>query len=566
MSDGSPAQYRPTEIEPLWQKYWVDHGSYEVDNDDPRERSYVLCMYPYPSGAAHMGHVRNYTFGDLLTRYRTMKGQAVLSPMGFDSFGLPAENAAIRTGVHPREFTDARIRELTNSLTRIGGVYDWRREVRSHDPSYIRWTQWIFLRFLEAGLAYRHQATVNWCPGCQTVLANEQVVDGLCERSDDPVERRDLEQWYFRITDYAQQLLDDLEGLDWPERVVTQQRNWIGRSEGVEFEMPICDAEGTPRPDGLSMRVFTTRPDTSYGMTFCVLAPESPLVERITSGDRADAVAAFVEQVRNTSEIDRLSTEGDLERRGTFTGAYALNPFTGRPVPVHLADYVLASYGTGAVMAVPGEDQRDHDFATTFGLPVIPTVERPDGFEGGAYTGEGTAINSPSDEQGGAPGPVLNGLGTAEAKAAAIAWLEAEGIGEATVNFRLRDWLVSRQRFWGCPIPVVYCGTCGIVPVPDEQLPVLAPDQVEFVPTGKSPLQSHEGFLNTTCPTCSRPGAGRATRWTPSWTPPGTSCASATRGARTCRSRPRRWPGGCRSTSTSVVRSTRCCTSCTRAS
>ncbi|MCO5317263.1 MAG: leucine--tRNA ligase [Microthrixaceae bacterium] len=505
MPEGSPAQYRPTEIEPRWQQYWVDHASYEVDNDDPRPRAYVLCMYPYPSGAAHMGHVRNYTFGDLLTRYRTMKGEAVLSPMGFDSFGLPAENAAIRTGVHPREFTDQRIEELTSSLTRIGGVYDWRRTLRSHDPEYIRWTQWIFLQFLEAGLAFREKGTVNWCPGCQTVLANEQVVDGRCERSDDPVERRDLDQWYFRITDYAQQLLDDLEGLDWPERVVTQQRNWIGRSEGVEFEMPICDAEGSIRSDGLSMRVFTTRPDTSYGMTFCVLAPESPLVEQITSSEEAASVSAFVEQVRNTSEIDRLSTEGDLGKRGTFTGAYALNPFTGKPVPVYLADYVLATYGTGAVMAVPGEDQRDHDFASAFELPVIPTVARPEGFEGGAYAGEGESINSPSPDQGAVPGPDLNGMGMADAKAAAIAWLESEGIGEATVNFRLRDWLVSRQRFWGCPIPVVYCDTCGIQPVPEEELPVLAPDDVEFTPTGQSPLQSHEGFLHTSCPSCGGP-------------------------------------------------------------
>lgn len=505
MSEGFPDQYRPTEIEPRWQQYWVDHASYEVDNDDPRDRAYVLCMYPYPSGAAHMGHVRNYTFGDLLTRYRTMKGAAVLSPMGFDSFGLPAENAAIRTGVHPREFTDARIEELTSSLTRIGGVYDWRREVRSHDPSYMRHTQWIFLRFLEAGLAYREKGTVNWCPGCQTVLANEQVVDGRCERSDDPVEKRDLDQWYFRITDYAQQLLDDLEGLDWPDRVITQQRNWIGRSEGVEFDMAICDAHGSPRSDGLTMRVFTTRPDTSYGMTFCVLAPEAPLAQQITTADYREPVAAFAEQVRNTSEIDRLSAEGDLQRRGTFTGAYALNPFTGAPVPVYLADYVLATYGTGAVMAVPGEDQRDFDFATTFGLAIIPTVSRPEGFEGGAYSGEGRSINSPSEDQSGAPGPVLNGMGTAEAKAAAIEWIESHGIGEGTVNFRLRDWLVSRQRFWGCPIPVVYCDACGVRPVPVDQLPVLAPDDVEFRPTGQSPLQSHQGFLHTECPDCGGP-------------------------------------------------------------
>ncbi len=507
-TQGGPAHYDPQSIEPHWQAYWREHGTYEVDNDDPRPRSYVLCMYPYPSGAAHMGHVRNYTFGDLLTRYRTMQGDAVLSPMGFDSFGLPAENAAIRTGVHPRVFTDERIEQLRSSITRIGGVYDWRRQVTSHSPDYIHWTQWIFLRLLRAGLAYRKAATVNWCPGCQTVLANEQVVDGRCERSDDLVERRDLEQWYFRITDYAQQLLDDLDGLEWPERVRTQQRNWIGRSEGTEFEMPVVDAEGRPLAglDGAAVRVFTTRVDTSYGMTFCVLAPEHPLVERITSADHRDEVTAFVERVRNTSEIDRLSVEGSLGGRGCATGAFALNPFTGRPVPVFLADYVLGSYGTGAVMAVPGEDQRDWDFATTFGLPVIPTVERPDGWDGEAYPGPGLHVNSPGPD-GAAPGaPDLNGVEVGAAKVLAAEWLEATGAGARTVNFRLRDWLVSRQRFWGCPIPVVYCdGGCGVVPVPEDQLPVLAPDDVEFTPTGQSPLQSHAGFLHTTCPSCGGP-------------------------------------------------------------
>jgi leucyl-tRNA synthetase len=494
-----PPRYDPAEIEPRWQARWRDERTYEVDNDDPRlaegRGCYVLCMYPYPSGAAHMGHVRNYTFGDLLVRYRTMRGDAVLSPMGFDSFGLPAENAAIRTGEHPRSFTDARIAELTASIVRIGGVYDWRREVRSHDPDYIRWTQWIFLRFLEAGLAYRANAPVNWCPGCQTVLANEQVVDGRCERSDDPVERRDLEQWFFRITDYAQQLLDDLDGLEWPERVVVQQRNWIGRSEGVTFEMPICDPTGNPVPGGHTIRVFTTRPDTSFGMTFCVLAPEHPLVGQITTPDRRAEVTAFVDQARATREIDRLSTEGEIGKRGCFTGAYARNPFTGQAVPVYLADYVLATYGTGAVMAVPGEDQRDWEFATAFGLPIIRTVQPPEDWEGGAYPGDGPSINS----------GFLDGLDVASAKRAAVDWLEREGIGERTVNFRLRDWLVSRQRFWGCPIPVVYCDACGVVPVPDDQLPVLAPDDVEFRPTGESPLRYHEGFRHTTCPACGSP-------------------------------------------------------------
>ncbi len=486
--------YRPTEIEPKWQRFWKEHGTYQVDNDDPREHYYVLSMYPYPSGAAHMGHVRNYTFGDLIVRYRTMRGYAVLSPMGFDSFGLPAENAAIKTGVHPRGFTDERIEMLRSSLERLGGGYDWRREVQSHDPGYVHWSQWIFLKFFEAGLVYRKKAPVNWDPVDQTVLANEQVLaDGTADRSGAKVERRDLEQWFFKITDYAQQLLDDLEGLDWPERVVTQQRNWIGRSEGAQFAMEVVDQHGTSL--GVSFEVFTTRPDTAYGMTFCVLAPEHPLVVSITSGERQRDVAAFVEKARATSEIDRLSTERSLSDRGCATGAFARNPFTGKPVPIYLADYVLGTYGTGAVMAVPGEDQRDWEFAKIFGLDIIETVQRPDGFDGEAYSGDGVHINS---------GP-LDGLNVQEAKVAAIEWLIDQGLGDRKVNFRLRDWLLSRQRFWGCPIPVVYCERCGVVAVPESEIPVLAPDDVEFKPTGQSPLMFHEGFLAASCPTCCGP-------------------------------------------------------------
>ncbi|MFP4512851.1 MAG: leucine--tRNA ligase [Acidimicrobiales bacterium] len=493
--------YDPGVIETKWQQRWLDSGAYEVDNDDPRPRFYVLSMYPYPSGPAHMGHVRNYTFGDLIVRYRTMQGHAVLSPIGFDSFGLPAENAAIRTGEHPRTFTDARIEELSSSLRRIGAVYDWRRTVKSHDPGYIRFTQWIFLRFLEAGLAYRAEAPVNWCPGCQTVLANEQVLpDGTCERSGDPVDKRNLEQWFFKITDYAQQLLDDLDSLDWPERVKTMQRNWIGRSEGAEFAMDVVDADGTPHPAGLSFRVYTTRPDTSFGMTFAVLSPEHPLASQVTTDDRRAEVEAFMAEVRTRTDIERLGTEGPIDKRGVFTGSYAHNPFTGEPVPLYLADYVLMGYGTGAIMAVPAEDQRDWDFATAYGLPIVRTVQPPEGWEGEAYTGDGPRINS----------QWLDGMGKDEAIAAATAWLEEQGIGEGTVNFRLRDWLLSRQRFWGCPIPVVYCPSCGIVPVRDEDLPVLAPDDVEFLPTGESPLKLHEGFQSVACPSC----GGTATRET----------------------------------------------------
>jgi len=482
--------YDPQVIEAKWQHRWADEGTYEVDNDDPRPAAYVLCMYPYPSGPAHQGHVRNYTFGDLLVRHRTMQGQAVLSPIGFDSFGLPAENAAIRTGTHPRVFTDARIEELKASLKGLGAVYDWRREIRSHDPAYMRWNQVIFQRFLEAGLAYRRNATVNWCPGCQTVLANEQVLaDGTCERSGDLVDRRELEQWFFRITAYADELLAGLDDLAWPERVKTMQRNWIGRSEGAEFDLAVQGIDER-------IRVFTTRPDTGFGMTFVVLAPEHPLVPVITTDAQRDAVSAFVKRVSQESDLERQSNEASLDKRGVATGAYAINPFTGVPVPIFLADYVLMTYGTGAIMAVPAEDQRDYDFAKAYKLDVVRTVEPPEGWEGEAYTGDGPHINS----------GWLNGIvDTAQAKAAAIDWLEAQGIGQRTVNYRLRDWLLSRQRYWGCPIPVVYCPVDGVVPVPEGQLPVLLPDDVEFLPTGRSPLRDHPGFLYTTCPRCGGP-------------------------------------------------------------
>ncbi len=487
MSDAYDVQ----EVEARWQRRWEEEGTYRVNLNDPRPASYVLCMYPYPSGPAHQGHVRNYTFGDLLVRYRTMKGEAVLSPFGFDSFGLPAENAAIKGGAHPRQYTEARIAELKASVRRLGAVYDWRREIRSHDPAYMKWNQVIFLELLKAGLAYRAEAPVNWCPGCQTVLANEQVLsDGTCERSGDIVERRNLEQWFFRITRYAEELVDALDGLDWPERVKTMQRNWIGRSEGAQFRMQVLE-----QPE-LHIEVFTTRPDTGFGMTYAVLAPEHPLVARLTTGDQQAAVNEVLERARRSSDIERLSSEGSLDKRGAFTGSHCINPFTGEPVPLYIADYVLASYGTGAIMAVPAEDQRDYDFAKVYGLPIVRTVEPPADFSDDcAYTGDGPHINS----------GFLDGLGTAEAKERALAFLEEEGIGHRTVNYRLRDWLISRQRYWGCPIPVVHCPTDGIVPLPVEELPVLLPEDVEFLPTGESPLKSHEGFLNVRCPKCSRP-------------------------------------------------------------
>ena len=479
------------EVEAKWQRRWAEERLYEVDADDPRPTQYVLCMYPYPSGPAHQGHIRNYTFGDLLVRHRTMKGFAVLSPFGFDSFGLPAENAAIRTGEHPRTFTEARIAEFKASVVALGAVYDWRREVHSHDPSYIRWNQSIFLRLLEAGLAYRAEAPVNWCPGCQTVLANEQVLsDGTCERSGDVVVQRDLEQWFFRITTYADELLEALDALDWPERVKTMQRNWIGRSYGVEFDLAVAGH------DSLSLRVFTTRPDTSFGMTYAVLAPEHPLVDALTS----DAQRAVVEELRASaarkSELDRTSEEGEaFAKRGAFTGGYVVNPFNQQPVPVYVADYVLMRYGTGAIMGVPAEDERDWEFARAHNLQIVRTTRPPEGFGDGPWTGEGLKINS----------AFLDGLDVPAAIDRAADWLEERGIGVRTVNYRLRDWLVSRQRFWGCPIPVVYCDVDGMQPLPEDALPVLAPDDVEFLPTGQSPLAHHAGFLHTTCPKCGGP-------------------------------------------------------------
>jgi len=490
--------YNPQAIEARWQQYWLDHGTYEVDNDDSRPPYYVLSMYPYPSGPAHMGHVRNYTMGDLLVRYRTMRGDGVLSPIGFDSFGLPAENAAIQTGTHPRINTEANIEALSASLRRIGAAYDWRRVVRSHDPSYIRWTQWIFLKFYEAGLVYRGQAPVNWCPGCQTVLANEQVLpDGTCERSGDVVENRDMEQWFYRITAYSQELLDDLDDLEWPNKVKVMQRNWIGRSEGAQFGLSIADAEGNARTDVEPLHVFTTRPDTGFGMTFAVISPEHPRLDELTTDDRRADVAAFRSSLAGRSEIDRLSSGDTLDKRGIATGGRVVNPFTGRAIPLFAADYVLMTYGTGAIMAVPGEDQRDWEFAEMHGCEIIRTIQPPDDFDGQAYLGDGPAVNS----------GFLDGLHVTEAKAAAIDWLEAEDLGERKVNYRLRDWLLSRQRYWGCPIPIVYCGGCGEQPVPADQLPVDLPDDVEFMPTGRSPLTTHEGFLAATCPSCG--GAAR---------------------------------------------------------
>jgi leucyl-tRNA synthetase len=486
--------YDAQQIERRWQRRWMDEHSYEIDADDPRPASYVLCMYPYPSGPAHQGHIRNYTFGDLLVRHRTMNGQGVLSPFGFDSFGLPAENAAIKTGEHPRVFTDARIAELKKSVIELGAVYDWRRQVVSHDPQYMRWNQVMFLRFLASDLAYRAAAPVNWCPGCQTVLANEQVLpDGTCERSGDIVIKRELEQWFYRITRYADELLEALDDLEWPDRVKRMQRNWIGRSDGADIDLAVAG-----RDDGLALKVFTTRPDTGFGMTYAVMAPEHPLVDQLTTPENIQAVEELRTWTESATDLERTAsgTEGRaLEKRGAFTGSYVINPFTDQPIPLYVADYVIMRYGTGAIMAVPAEDERDWEFAKAYGLPYVRTVQPPEGFDGEAWTGEGIKINS----------GFLDGLDVDEAKRRAVEWLEERGLGHPTRKYRLHDWLISRQRYWGCPIPIIHCGACGIVGVPEDQLPVLAPDDVEFLPSGESPLARHPTFRYTTCPECGGP-------------------------------------------------------------
>ncbi len=482
-------RYDPSAIEPKWRARWEADQLYRTpDHVEGKENRYHLTMLPYPSGDLHVGHWFAMTPSDALARYHRMRGYNVMFPMGFDAFGLPAENAAFKGDAHPKDWTDANVAHMREQLKAMGAMFDWEREMNSSQPDYYRWTQWWFLQLYNKGLAERKTAPVNWCPTDNTVLANEQVVGGRCERCDSLVEQRELEQWFFKITDYAEELLDN-EAMDWPEHVKLMQRNWIGRSEGAEFGMKIQGHED------LEFRVFTTRPDTSFGMTFAVMAPEHPLVDQITSEAQRPEVEAFVERTRLATEIERLSTEGDVGKRGVFTGTHAINPFNNQPVPIYLADYVLMSYGTGAIMAVPGQDDRDWDFAKAYDLPILRTVQPPDDFEGDAYTGDGPAINS----------DWLDGLYKEEAIAKAITWLEDQGIGERQVNYRLRDWLISRQRYWGAPIPMVYCNSCGIQPVPEEELPVELPYDVEFRPTGESPLALSEEFVNTPCPVCDEP-------------------------------------------------------------
>ncbi len=483
-------RYEALATDQKWQKRWEETGIYRADPDPSRPKFYALTMYPYPSGDLHVGHWYPMTPTDAYARFMRMRGANVLYPMGFDAFGLPAENAAIKRNIHPKSWTKANIVRMEDQLRTMGAGFDWRREIVTCDPEYYRWNQWFFLQFLKRGLAYRAFAPVDWCPNCNTTLAREQVVgqERICERCETPVVKRELNQWFFRITQYAEELLD-FSHLSWPEKILTAQRNWIGRSEGAQFAFEV-------RGTGDRFEVFTTRPDTLYGVTFCVLAPEHPLVARITTPEQQPAVDAYVYQASRQSETDRLSTE--KERTGVFTGAYAVHPFTGEDVPIYIADYVLMGYGTGAIMAVPAHDERDFDFAGRYGLEIRLVIVPPD-WDGAplsaAYSGDGVMANS---------GP-FDGMPAAEGKKAVAAELRARGLGGPAVNFRLRDWLISRQRMWGTPIPILYCDGCGTVPVPEDQLPVTLPDDVEFRPTGESPLRFHEGFRKTTCPQCGGP-------------------------------------------------------------
>ncbi len=490
--------YNPQEIEAKWQAKWEETGLYRQVIDKSKPKHYALTMLPYPSGDLHIGHWFAMTPSDARARYMRMKGFNVLFPMGFDAFGLPAENAAIKRKVHPKEWTYANIERMRGQLKSMGAMFDWEREAVSSDPKYYKWTQWFFKKLVEMGLAYRKMSAVDFCPNCNTTLAREQVWgdDRHCERCGTPVIKKDLEQWFFKTTNYAEELLD-FSKINWPERVKTMQTNWIGKSIGanVVFKTEFGD----------EMPIFTTRPDTLWGATFMVMAPEHPLVDKITTPEQADAVLAYREAAQRMSDIDRESA--DREKTGVFTGAYAINPVNGERIPIWVADYVLMGYGFGAIMAVPAHDERDFAFARKYGLPIVPVIAPPDGplhadeMED-AYVGPGVMVNS---------GPI-NGTAVTEGKgrenpsiAATLDWLEEKGIGKEAVNYRLRDWLISRQRYWGAPIPIIYCPEHGAVPVPDDELPVMLPEDVEFMPTGESPLKFHETFMHTECPICGKP-------------------------------------------------------------
>ena len=493
-TDGASGRYDVQAAEEKWQRVWAELDPFRADDDSPREKRYALTMFPYPSGDLHMGHAEVTALHDVIARYWWQRGYEVLNPMGWDSFGLPAENAAIRNDAHPADYTYGNIATQLASFQKYGVAVDWSRRFNTSDPSYYRWTQWLFLQLHAKGLAYRKNSAVNWCPHDQTVLANEQVVDGTCERCGAEVTKRELTQWYFRTTAYAQELLDSLDELQptWSDKVVNAQRNWIGRSEGAHVDFAV---EGRAEP----ITVYTTRPDTLFGATFMVVAADAALAAALVTDEQRGALEDYRGETGKASDIDRLSTE--RPKTGVFLGVHATNPLTGAALPVYAADYVLADYGTGAIMAVPGQDQRDWDFATAFDLPVVRTVQPPEDFDGEAFTGDGPAINSANDEID------LSGLGVTETKSTTIAYLERQGLGRGTVNFRLRDWLLSRQRYWGAPIPIIHCPVDGEVPVPEDQLPVELPELrgADLKPKGTSPLGAATDWVNVTCPACGGP-------------------------------------------------------------
>ena len=486
-------RYDFSAIEAKWQNIWAGEDAFRTVEDDSKEKYYVLEMFPYPSGKLHMGHVRNYSIGDVIARYKKMAGYNVLHPMGYDSFGLPAENAAIQHNAEPAKWTFDNMDEMDRQLASMGLSYDWDRRVATCTPDYYRWTQWLFIQFYKKGLAYKKDNPVNWCPSCQTVLANEQVVDGKCERCKTEVTKKNLSQWYLKITDYADRLLDNLDKLEgWPDKVKTMQRNWIGKSYGANINFKIKDSDKI-------LEVFTTRADTLFGATYMVMSPEHPFVNELVAGRPEEAaVEAYQEKARRMSDIERTSTSN--EKTGVFLGRYAINPVNGKEIPIYISDYVLMGYGTGAIMAVPAHDQRDFDFAKAFGLEIIPVVDPEDPSIDlydlkEAFVAEGKMINSGQ----------FNGMNNKEAIPAMIEWLNEKGIGDKTVNFRLRDWLISRQRYWGAPIPMIWCDECGWVPEKDENLPVLLPTDVEFTGKGESPITTSKTFVDTVCPCCGRP-------------------------------------------------------------
>ena len=481
-------------IEKKWQKKWEETNLYAYKEDKTKEKLYCLEMFSYPSGAKlHLGHWYNFGVTDTWARFKKMCGYNLFHPMGFDAFGLPAENYAIKTGIHPRISTEKNIATMEQQLKAIGGSWDWRHEVVTCREDYYKWTEWMFLQLYKHGLAYKKEAPVNWCPSCNTVLANEQVVSGECERCGSTVIRKKMSQWFFKITEYAEELLQDLDKLDWPEKTKILQRNWIGKSNGAYVDFKVKDHEE-------SFTVFTTRADTLFGATYCVLAPEHELVDKITTKEQEEAVRAYQLEAAKQSEIERTSTV--KEKTGVFTGAYAINPVNGKEIPIWISDYVLASYGTGAIMAVPAHDERDYDFAKKFGLEIIQVLKgkEEESIDDKAMTGDGIHINS----------GFLDGLNKEDALNKMYDYLEEKGCGKKTTTYKLRDWLVSRQRYWGAPIPVIYCEKCGIVPVPESDLPVVLPDDVEFTPDGESPLKKCESFMKTTCPCCGAPATREA--------------------------------------------------------